>query len=200
MDATTTPAAADPAAADRGLRRATVDSPLGPLRVVVDDAGALAGLYLPDHRPEPSPAALGREVDEDDPALAAVAGAVLAYLDGAATAVEVPMARVAGTAFQHAVWEEVAGIPYGGTRTYGQVAAALGRPTAVRAVGAAIARNPRCVVVPCHRVVAAGGAVIGHAGGVERKRWLLDLEARGTAELGGGPAAGLAGNLTTATA
>lgn len=174
-------------AGDGGLRHASVDSPVGVLRVVVDADGSLAGLYLPEHRPAPRSEALGVEVPgpavAQDAALAAAVAAVLAHLDGAAASVAVPVAEVAGTEFQRAVWARVAAIPYGETATYGQLAAAVGRPTAVRAVGAAIARNPVCLAVPCHRVVATGGAVTGYAGGVELKRWLLDLEASHSGQL-----------------
>ena len=81
-------------------------------------------------------------------------------------------------AFQRRVWALLSGIPAGETRTYGQLAAQLGTPTASRAVGGAIGRNPLSIVVPCHRVIGASGALTGYAGGVERKRWLLDHERR----------------------
>ncbi|WP_296666483.1 methylated-DNA--[protein]-cysteine S-methyltransferase, partial [Demequina sp.] len=98
-----------------------------------------------------------------------------AYFDGAAAEVEV--AGIApGTDFQRAVWAELRHIPAGTTRTYAEVARAIGRPTATRAVAAAIGRNPLTVAVPCHRVVGADGALTGYAGGLERKRWLLEHE------------------------
>ena len=81
-----------------------------------------------------------------------------------------------GTDFQQAVWAELAAIPAGQTRTYGDVAAALGKPSASRAVGAATGRNPISIIVPCHRLVGATGALTGYAGGLARKRWLLDHE------------------------
>jgi len=158
------------------LRHTTTESPIGPLTLVVDDEGALAGLYLPDHVPAPTPARLGERAADDDPALVRAAAAVRAYLDGSAPAVDVPLAPPAGTAFQQRVWQEVAAIPRGQTRTYGEVAVAVGNPGAGRAVGAAIGRNPQCLAVPCHRVLGRAGAVTGYAGGVERKRWLLALE------------------------
>lgn len=85
----------------------------------------------------------------------------------------------AGTPFQQAVWQALREIPYGETRTYGQIAAQIGRPKAVRAVGMANHRNPLCIVVPCHRVVGAGGALTGYAGGLDKKACLLDLEKSG---------------------
>jgi len=172
------------------LRHTTTDSPIGRLTLVVDDEGALAGLYLPDHVPAPTPARLGERAPDDDPALARAAAAVRSYLDGTAAAVDVPLAAPGGTEFQQRVWQEVAAIPRGRTRTYGDIAAALGRPGAGRAVGAAIGRNPQCLAVPCHRVVGGGGAVTGYAGGVERKRWLLALEGAEVAAPAGDESAG----------
>jgi methylated-DNA-[protein]-cysteine S-methyltransferase len=83
-----------------------------------------------------------------------------------------------GTPFQMAVWRELREIPYGETRTYGQIARAVGKPEAVRAVGAANGRNPICIVVPCHRVIGKDGGLTGFTAGLKRKRFLLDLEAR----------------------
>ncbi|TNM67126.1 methylated-DNA--[protein]-cysteine S-methyltransferase [Streptomyces sp. NP160] len=164
----------------RGLRHARTDSPLGPLVVVVDDDGALAGLYYADgHTPAPRPAALGSCADPDDPQVADVTTAVLARLEGASDVLEVPLSWAAvpgATDLQRAVWAQVAAIPRGETRTYGEVAAAIGRPTAVRAVGQAVGRNPHSLVVPCHRVVGSGGKITGYAGGVDVKRRLLELE------------------------
>lgn len=88
---------------------------------------------------------------------------------------DVPLS-VAGTPFQWMVWRELLKIPFGETRTYGQLAAALGRPGSARAVGAACGRNPLAILVPCHRVVGADGSLTGYAWGVERKRALLALE------------------------
>ena len=83
-----------------------------------------------------------------------------------------------GTPFDHLVWTELSNIPYGETRSYGQVARAIGRPTASRAVGHANGRNPISIIVPCHRVIGAGGALVGYGGGLHRKDALLALEAR----------------------
>ena len=81
-----------------------------------------------------------------------------------------------GTPFQLAAWQVLRTIPYGETMTYGEQAVAMGRPRAVRAVGGANGRNPLAIVVPCHRVIGAGGQLTGYASGLERKRWLLDFE------------------------
>lgn len=150
---------------------AMVDSPLGPLTLVARD-GALAGLYFEDHR---------RGLSGPPPGVLAPAGfdevrrQLDAYFAGKRRVFELPLGAV-GTAFQRAVWAELARIPYGETRSYGAIAQALGRPTAARAVGAANARNPLSIVVPCHRVVGASGALTGYAGGEARKTFLLALE------------------------
>jgi methylated-DNA-[protein]-cysteine S-methyltransferase len=99
-----------------------------------------------------------------------------AYFAGEIERFELPLAP-RGTPFQHSVWAVLGEIPYGSTSTYSALAAALGRPSACRAVGAANGRNPLPVIVPCHRVVGATGALTGYGGGLERKRMLLALEA-----------------------
>jgi methylated-DNA-[protein]-cysteine S-methyltransferase len=98
-----------------------------------------------------------------------------AYFAGGLEHFELPLAP-GGTAFQQSVWDALAEIPYGSTTTYSELAARLGRPSACRAVGAANGRNPLPVIVPCHRVVGAAGALTGYGGGLERKRLLLALE------------------------
>jgi len=100
-----------------------------------------------------------------------------AYFDGERRAFDLPLDPV-GTDFQRAVWAELARIPYGETRSYGQIAAAIGQPRATRAVGLANNQNPLPIVVPCHRVVGARGELTGYGGGLPRKRWLLQHEAR----------------------
>ncbi|WP_409333165.1 methylated-DNA--[protein]-cysteine S-methyltransferase [Trujillonella humicola] len=149
---------------------AVVPSPVGPLTVVAAD-GVLVRLYLEP----PGPAAdLG---DRDEVALAAVAGQLGEYFAGAREALDVPL-RPLGSAFELAVWEQLTAIPYGETRSYGQVARAVGEPGGAQAVGLACGRNPLAVVVPCHRVVGADGSLVGFGGGLPRKRFLLDLEQR----------------------
>ena len=100
---------------------------------------------------------------------------VRAYLAGRRRSFDLPLAP-GGTDFQKAVWRLLTQIPYGQTRTYGQLAAALGRPGAARAVGAAVGSNPLWLAIPCHRVVGKDGALTGYAGGLWRKEWLLALE------------------------
>jgi methylated-DNA-[protein]-cysteine S-methyltransferase len=101
-----------------------------------------------------------------------------AYFAGERTAFDLPLDRsLVRTAFQARVLDAAAAIPYGASRTYGEVAAAAGNAKAVRAAGSALGGNPLCIVVPCHRVLRAGGALGGYAGGLPAKRWLLDREA-----------------------
>jgi methylated-DNA-[protein]-cysteine S-methyltransferase len=154
---------------------AVVDGPLGPVTVVGQD-GALVGLYLHEQRHRPAADRLG---DRDDTTLLALQEQLAAYLAGELREFDVALAPV-GTPFQREVWAALRRVPYGTTTTYGALAAAIGRPSAVRAVGAANGRNPTCLVVPCHRVVGADGSLTGYAGGLDAKRHLLDLE-RGAA-------------------
>ena len=143
-------------------------SPLGPLAVEVTDEG-LCGVTLGDARPRaPVTAAAHGHLD------AAVA-ALEAYFRGEAPAL--PPLDLHGSAFDRVVWHALLEIPFGETRTYGALAARLGMPGAARAVGAANGRNPVCILVPCHRVVAAGGGLGGYSGGLDAKRWLLAHEA-----------------------
>ena len=157
----------------RTRTHAVVDSPVGPLTVVGEDE-ALAGRYLHEQRHLPPADRLGRR---DDTTLAGLQEQLAAWFAGELRALDVPLVPL-GTPFQAAVWAALRRVPYGTTTTYAALAAAVGRPTAVRAVGAANGRNPRCLVVPCHRVVGSDGSLTGYAGGVERKRFLLELEAR----------------------
>ena len=150
-----------------------VDSPLGPITVVAHDR-ALAGVYLDGQRHRPPDGGLG---ERDDATLPSLCEQLTAYLAGELEQFDVELAPL-GTPFQAEVWAALRQVPYGATTTYGALAAAVGRPTAVRAVGAANGRNPYCLVVPCHRVVGADGALTGYAGGLDRKRFLLGLESR----------------------
>jgi len=142
-----------------------VDSPVGPLGVVLD-GDTVVGVRFGAPR---SFGGCGRHPVVDE---------LSAYFAGTSTAFSVPVELRGGTDFERAVWEEIAGIPYGEMRTYGAIATGLGDPTLARAVGAACNRNPIPVIVPCHRVVGAGGKMVGFGGGIERKRRLLELEAR----------------------
>jgi methylated-DNA-[protein]-cysteine S-methyltransferase len=150
-----------------------VDSPVGTLTLVADD-GALAGLYLPEHRHAPS-----LDLPVDARGLPAVREQLAAYFSRDLKEFDLPLA-VNGTPFQREVWRALQTIPYGETWTYRELASAVGRPAAVRAVGLANGRNPVSVVVPCHRVVGADGSLTGYGGGLAAKAWLLDHEAGST--------------------
>ncbi len=149
----------------------TVDSPIGPL-TLAGTGGVLAHLVM-EGQAHPPPHRDGWV--EDAGAFPEVAAQLEAYFRGTATAFDVEM-RLEGTEFQRRVWGALVEIPYGTTCTYGEVADRIGRPGAARAVGLANGRNPVAVIVPCHRVVGAGGALGGYGGGLDRKRALLDLE------------------------
>lgn len=120
----------------------------------------------------PDPATFGRRVDYG---FQEAAGQLGEYFAGQRRRLTLRM-RPEGSDFQRRDWQVVAAIPYGQTRTYGQLAEAVGRPDRIRAVGAANGRNPLAIVVPCHRVVAGDGGLTGYAGGLARKRFLPDLE------------------------
>lgn len=115
-------------------------------------------------------------VDEGHPVLRAAALQLQQYLDGRRTGFDLPLDLSGGTPFQQAVWRALLAIPRGATTSYGALARQIGQPSAVRAVGAAVGRNPVSVVVPCHRVLGSGRALTGYAGGLPRKLALLRLE------------------------
>ncbi|MGS0687920.1 methylated-DNA--[protein]-cysteine S-methyltransferase [Nakamurella sp. GG22] len=158
-------------AVEVGVRHAVVDSPVGEL-TLVGRAGALSGVYFPEHVRRPEQEAFG---DRDDTAFAEARRQLAEYFVGSRRTFDLELAPV-GNAFQRRVWAQLTAIPYGETRTYGQLAVALGDRGLARAVGAANGQNPLSIVVPCHRVVGADGKLTGYAGGVQRKAFLLDLE------------------------
>ncbi len=154
-------------------RELVMDSPVGKLRLVAEE-DAIVAVYMEDQGGPELAARDGR----GDALLERARRQLAEWFAGERTAFDLPL-RPRGTPFQLAVWHALAEIPFGETRTYGEIAARLGRPSAARAVGAANGRNPVSVVVPCHRVIGADGALTGYAGGVERKRWLLEHERGG---------------------
>lgn len=165
----------------RRLRLDRLDSPLGGLLVVCDDAGRLRALDFDDYEPRMRRLLrrfCGEAPLEDGAAPAAVRSALRAYFDGALAATDALAVATGGTAFQRSVWAALRGIAPGATTHYGALAARLGNPNASRAVGLANGANPIAIVVPCHRVVGAAGALTGYAGGLARKRWLLAHEVR----------------------
>ena len=149
----------------------TIDSPLGQLTLVAGD-GVLSGLYFPGHWYPPSREQLGARSERGFERAERELGE---YLAGDRTSFDLPT-KAAGDEFQRRVWELIDQIPYGETTTYGEMAATLGDPALARRVGAAVGRNPLSVIVPCHRVVGKDGKLTGYAGGLERKRFLLELE------------------------
>ncbi|MFF3763285.1 methylated-DNA--[protein]-cysteine S-methyltransferase [Streptomyces sp. NPDC001922] len=151
-----------------------IDSPLGPLTLVATD-GTLSGLYMTEQRHRPPEDSFGTP---DDTPFAAAVDQLNAYFAGELTTFDLPV-RLDGTPFQRRVWTALRDIPYGGTVSYGQLAGNLGIPSAARAVGLANGRNPIGIIVPCHRVVGAGGGLTGYGGGLDRKRRLLDHESGG---------------------
>ena len=157
-----------------------VDSPVGPL-TLVSDGSHLTGVFFVEHRHAPGDVGRRLAADEAPPVLRGAAAQLAEYFAGSRTDFDLPLAP-AGTDFQHRVWALLRQIPYGTTRSYGQLAAELGAPGASRAVGLANGRNPVSIVVPCHRVIGASGAITGYGGGVERKQALLDLERRAAAD------------------
>jgi methylated-DNA-[protein]-cysteine S-methyltransferase len=157
------------------LRHHITPSPLGPLLLVADETGRLCGVYLPDHKGGPTRAP---GVADGSGVLRQAADQLAEYFAGDRTAFDLPLATH-GSPLQERVWAALRAIPYGTTTTYGAIAAELGvGPAAARAVGTANGRNPLSIVVPCHRVVGASGALTGYAGGLEAKRILLTHEAR----------------------
>ncbi|MCX5371904.1 methylated-DNA--[protein]-cysteine S-methyltransferase [Streptomyces sp. NBC_00103] len=148
-----------------------VDSPFGPLTLVADD-GVLCGLYMTEQRHRPPEENFG---PRDDTLFGAAEEQLEAYFAGELREFRLEL-RLHGTPFQRSVWDGLRKIPYGETRTYGELAEALGNPTASRAVGLANGRNPIGIIVPCHRVIGAGGGLTGYGGGLDRKRRLLDFE------------------------
>ena len=153
----------------------TLASPVGRLTLVASDAGLAAVLWENDD-PRRVPLAIAGE-DASHPVLRETARQLKEYFAGGRTVFELPL-DFHGTDFQKQVWAALLAIPFGETRSYGQIARALGKPGAMRAVGAANGRNPISIIAPCHRVIGAGGQLTGFAGGLEAKAHLLALEAR----------------------
>ena len=148
-----------------------VDTPVGSLTLVGQD-GALTGVYFAEHVRRPADEMFGTR---NDAAFAGSAEQLAEYFAGQRTSFDLIL-QPAGNAFQHRVWAQLGLIPYAQTRTYGQLATALGDSRLARAVGAANGQNPLSIIVPCHRVVGSDGKLTGYAGGLPRKAFPLDLE------------------------
>jgi methylated-DNA-[protein]-cysteine S-methyltransferase len=152
-------------------RHTVLASPIGDLTVVRDDDG-VTGLYFPHHWTRPDRAAFGPRTEDG---FEDVAAQLAEYFAGKRRAFDLPT-HATGTDTQRRIWTLIAAIPYGDTATYGELARKLGDGTTPQEVGAAVGSNPLSILVGCHRVVGAGGALTGYAGGLARKRHLLDLE------------------------
>lgn len=140
-------------------------SPVGPLTLQSHGEAVCAVLFGRRGEPAEADTAVLRQCEEE----------LAAYFAGKLRTFTVPLGLV-GTPFQLSVWEALRQIPYGETRTYGEIAAAIGNPRACRAVGMANNRNPISILIPCHRVIGSGGALVGYGGGLEVKKFLLKLE------------------------
>lgn len=150
------------------MRHRVYPAPPATYLLIVDDDGRLVAV----HQEGPIPPST--DIGERDDSVAAAAAAQLdEYFAGKRTVFDLELAPQ-GTPFQLAVWQQIAAIPFGETRTYGEIAAALG--SAPRAVGGACGQNPHAVIVPCHRVLGAGGRITGYSGGLDTKEWLLSHE------------------------
>lgn len=158
-----------------------IETPVGTVLVITDADGAVRVLDFAGYE-ERMMRLLGRHWPRatlvKGPAPGPVRLAISAYFTGDLTALDGLKTRTNGTDFQRSVWAALRAIPHGETRTYGQLAAAIGKPKAVRAAGLANGQNPIAVIVPCHRVIGANGTLTGYAGGLERKKWLLEHEAK----------------------
>src|SRR5712691_3940931 len=149
----------------------TVDSPIGELTLVADD-GRLTGVYFPHHWYRPDPATFGRR---GETGFGEVKRQLAEYFGGDRQRFDLPL-DARGDEFQRRVWELIGRIPYGQTATYGDLARELGGQVLAKDVGAAVGRNPLSVIVGCHRVVGQDGKLTGYAGGLVRKRFLLEHE------------------------
>ena len=155
------------------LYTCTIASPLGAVTLAATDAG-LAGAWFERQRHWPDTS--GWQDDPGHPVLREAAAQLADYFAGRRQHFDLPLDLSHGTAFQQSVWQALLAIPAGRTTSYGAISAGIGNPAAVRAVGAAVGRNPISVIVPCHRVLGADGSLTGYAGGIARKSALLQLE------------------------
>ena len=158
------------------LYSTTHQTPVGDLTLIASDQGLRAILWPKESARRAGIAERPRR-GPDHRILKQTAAQLDEYFAGTRRSFDIPL-DLEGTRFQVAAWRALASIPFGGTTSYGQQAAALGIPTAARALGAANRANPVCIVLPCHRVIGADGSLTGFAGGLPTKQWLLDHEAR----------------------
>jgi O-6-methylguanine DNA methyltransferase len=161
-----------------------MNSPIGAITLCGTEHG-LAGIFMEDHCHGPSQAQRHGWGRADD-FFADAKAQLEEYFAGRRMVFSVDIDRdaVGGTSFQRQVWKALEEIPYGVTISYGELARRINQPTAVRAVGLANGRNPLSIIVPCHRVIGSDGKLTGYGGGMDRKRWLLDLESCGVQQVG----------------
>jgi len=161
------------------MTKVVLATPIGGIGVHVDQ-GAVCGVSfgaVPGGEPTRT------ELERGGPVLSAALDQLRAYFAGERTDFDLPVVVRRGSEFERAVWTEIAAIPYGETMSYGAIARAVGDPGAAQAVGHACNRNPLPIIVACHRVIGSDGKLVGFGGGLDRKRWLLTLEARVSIEL-----------------
>ncbi|MEZ5646643.1 MAG: methylated-DNA--[protein]-cysteine S-methyltransferase [Burkholderiaceae bacterium] len=151
-------------------------SPLGPMRLAASPQGLLGAWFEDDRHGPDARRADSWAQDDDHPLLQAASEQLNAYFQGRRQVFDLPLDLSLGTAFQQLAWETLGTIGFGHTITYGDLASRMRRPSASRAAGAAIGRNPLSIIVPCHRVIGSNGTLTGYAGGLERKESLLRLE------------------------
>ena len=158
---------------DPSIVQARYAGPLGDM-IVAATARGVAGIWFEGQKHMPDNSSWPEQPAH--PVLARAIAQLEEYFGGTRDAFDLPLDLQGGTAFQQSVWQALLAIPRGGTTSYGVLGQRIGRPAAMRAVGAAVGRNPLSVVVPCHRVLGADGSLTGYAGGLERKTALLQLE------------------------
>jgi methylated-DNA-[protein]-cysteine S-methyltransferase len=156
------------------IRHTTIDSPLGQLTLTARDE-SLTGIFFEGHWHLPPSEFFGEAVSAEDPVFQQATRELGEYLSGERTVFDVPF-QVSGNPFQQRVWARLEHIPYGETVSYGELATELGDRNLSQAVGSAVGRNPLSIIIPCHRVVGRDGRLTGYAGGLDNKRFLLDLE------------------------
>ena len=165
------------------MTKVVLATPIGGIGVQVDQ-GAICGVSfgaVPGGEPTPT------ELERGGPVLTTALDQLREYFAGERTDFELPVQVRRGSEFERAVWSAIAAIPYGETMSYGAIARAVGDPGAAQAVGHACNRNPLPIIVACHRVIGSDGKLVGFGGGLDRKRWLLSLEARISIELSFSP-------------
>lgn len=163
------------AAAKVSTRHVVVDSPIGPLTLVRDDTG-LTGVYYPGHWTRPDRNSFGPKVDSsDDHGFDEAIAQLTEYFAGERRDFDLPL-KPGGSDQARQIWQLIAEIPYGQTTSYGELARTVGAGFSPRDIGGFVGNNPLSILIPCHRVVGSTGKLTGYAGGLDRKRYLLQLE------------------------